>query len=111
MNPEDAADRIRQELWRCFRRAGRGTIQQTQDQLGVGESYFRDLKRSKSFDLIKLLATLEILGEDPDQFFSRAFSTFELEPPKGEPPPIVKLGRARVAELRRLEGKVSEDEE
>lgn len=100
MDPEEGAERIREELWRCFARAGRGSIQDTQRQLGVGKSYFRDLKRGKTLDVVMLLATLKVLGEEPSAFFVRALSPLELEPPTGETPRIVQLAQARVEELK-----------
>ena len=106
MSPDESMELIRDELWRCFRRAGRGSIRRTQEKLGVGDSYFQDMKgKTKKVDLRMLLATLEKLGEDPAMFFVRAFSQFQMEPPTGEPPLIVKLGRARLKELKALERK------
>lgn len=106
MDPDEGMELIRDELWRCFRRAGRGAIRRTQESLEVGDSYFQDLKgNKKKLDLRMLLATLKVLGEDPAMFFVRALSHFELEAPQGEPPPIVKLGRARLKELAEQETK------
>ena len=108
MDPEEGAERIREELWRCFARAGRGSIQDTQKRLGVGKSYFRDLRRGKTLDVVMLLATLRVLGEEPAAFFVRALSPLELEPPTGEAPRIVQLARARIETLR-AEGKLEDE--
>lgn len=109
MDSKEGTERILDELWRCFQRAGRGSIQQTQERLGVGTSYFRDLRRAKTLDLVMLLATLEALGEEPASFFVRALSPFELEPPVGEPPRIVQLAMERLEELKKS-GELEDEE-
>lgn len=108
MDPDEGMNLVRDELWRCFRRAGRGAIRRTQESLGVGDTYFQDLKgKTKKLDLRMLLATLNVLEEDPAMFFVRALSRFELESPTGEPPAIVKLGRARLKELEEQQEETS----
>lgn len=73
MSKADLVQQILDELWRSFKRAGRGSITRTEKRLQVSHSYFKNWKaRRVRVDLERLEQTLKLLDIDIPLFFQRA---------------------------------------
>ena len=98
---QQVLDRLRESLKRWP-----GAISAVERDLGKAEGYFRGRWRAGAIQLETLLATLEIIDEDPVRFFQRALEgptpdEFALLPPARAPrPEIVERAYHRLASNR-----------
>lgn len=85
MDYEILHDRVFMRLERLVEeRFGVGSKPQIQDSLGVGSTFFSDLRRHKArLPMDKIAQLLEMLGEHPAMFFYEALRDGDLPPLPG----------------------------
>ncbi len=69
LGSEELIRRVHAVLRRCFRRAGRGSVQRVEDALGVCRGSFRQWRGRGRLELRVLLRALDELGVRPERFW------------------------------------------